>query len=105
MGQSDTKQGDNKQGDKKPSTQPPDSQTKEPESDKTAGDGAEVKQGVIRPEDTRGTGPRRLKAPGMKGSYMGVVFNDEGESDVPVSEDVASALKKQFPSLSIEEIE
>jgi hypothetical protein len=76
-----------------------------PEESKSPEGGLEPKQGVITPADTSGSGPRRLRALGFKGSYKGYVFNDDGESATPVPADVEAELRAQYPRLDIEEIQ
>jgi hypothetical protein len=82
-------------------------QSADPETTKGPADAAdaEPKQGVITSADTRGAGPKRLKVAGFRGSFKDAVFNDDGESEKPVSEETAIALKTQFKDATIEEIE
>ena len=69
-------------------------------------DETKTKQGAITPADTAGTATpaKRWRVPGFSGSYKNVKFNDNGESDRPVSAEVAAEFRAQFPNVSIEEI-
>jgi hypothetical protein len=66
---------------------------------------AEMKQGVVTAGDTASSKPKRWKVAGFSGSYKNVNFNDAGESDGPVSDDVAAEFRKQYPGAQITEIE
>ncbi|MBI3654062.1 MAG: hypothetical protein HY231_23780 [Acidobacteria bacterium] len=79
--------------------------TKTNEPEQPPVEGAEVKQAVITSADTRGDSPKKLRAPGFRGSYKGVQFDDDGVSQTPVSSAIRAELQAQYPALVIEEIE
>src|SRR5688572_9160662 len=89
--------------DKKEPQSPP-SELKQTTESKHGDDALEPKQGVITPADTRGDSPKKLRAIGFKGSYKGVMFDDEGVSQTPVPAAVQAELQLQYPGLVIEEI-
>ncbi len=72
--------------------------------EKNKGNGsAETKQAVITPGDLANSA-RKLRIPGFRGGYRGIVFNDNGVSTEPVPKDIADELALQFPTLTIEEV-
>ncbi len=74
-----------------------------PGSDSTP-NALEIKQAVITSDQTSGRAPVHLRVPGFRGSYKGVIFDDDGLSDKPVPVAVADELASQFPGAKSAEV-
>lgn len=61
----------------------------------------QIKQGAIFVERKK-TGHLRIE--GMRGKFMGVMFDNDGVSDIPVSDETRKAIDSQFPKAVIVEL-
>jgi hypothetical protein len=62
----------------------------------------EIKQGVI---NVAKKTTRYLRIVGFRGVFKSVMFNDNGVSTTPVSEELRSEIRKQWPKAKIEDID